>query len=1257
MKVKELHKTVNVAWSPPSQYPILLAAGTAAQQLDASFDTNASLDLYSLNLQQPGYDMELRTSVPSDQRFHKLVWSSDASNPAGIIVGGCDYGKIKIYSVAKMLTNDTNCLISSSVKHNGPVRAMDFNPFKPHLLATGATESEIYIWDLNNTAKPMTPGGKSTPDEDVQDIAWNKQVQHILASTFSQRCVIWDLKKNEAIIKLSDVNSKVRWKSVQWHPDVATQLCLASEDDQSPIIELWDLRFATSPLKTLHNHQRGVLSIAWNPHDSDLLLSCAKDNRILCWNPNSDAANGEVTCELAQTHQFNFDVSWCPRNPGLIVGTSADGLATVYSLLGGHNHASAETTNKIVDSFPGMDPFTQAPPIIKTESAAVLKKAPKWLKRPFGASFGFGGKLTIFENDPVDPNMPSNANRKAYISQVVTDPILIQRSNELEAALKNNLFGNFCQNKIDTAPDELKRKIWSCVNAYFGENVTHEILSLLGHNIDEMNNKLNQFVPRQEVEALTDGISKLNNNINGFDGSAAFDAIAEQEQRKSITPTKASKSVDTGYRISTSDDSEGLITQAILLGNIEAAVALCFENNRYADAIILSMAGGPDLLAKTQYRYFNEHSGALNSLINSVVSENWVDLVKNCDITSWKEALVGIFTHISPAERGALCDILGDRLAASENDNFKKEAQICYICSGNLNKAVESSDTGIQETVEFVMILKKALEFHTTHEVIIDGSTAAVLTRYAEMLASEGDLDAALNYLGNSQEPGIVMLRDRLYKALGHISMEPQRQNLSQNTGYAQPNIYAQNQALPKKSLPGSAQSTFAPIQQIPASVQPLHVPSWNTAPTKQPYGSQPYGTAASAPINQFTPAPPMSSQPADAYTNFGQQPMTPAVPPPPPAVNQNSGSLSGSRPSSVGPQSKSKYILDPSVKSGPTYGTTGYGQNQSIYSNPIQTQPFSSPGSFPAQTPYMPQQPQVMGNFGGYGTSPAQSTIYNSTESELQQRPMQPSMLNPNTIKPQSIYDPSALQQNVQPSQLAGYPNENQYQPEPQPSGWNDPPIMKSAKPQQKTQFQQQNPIQHPLRGTAPPQPEPTVYQQDSGFHQHSYQQDQQAMYNQFNQYNHNIPAQGVPGMPGVPQYNRPAEPPVQLAQIVRAPEPEKPKAPIPEEHRQLQTIFNELKDQCFEKAKNPQIKRKIDDVSKKLEVFYDCLREQKISPNTLQGLHQISNAIQTGDYPGGLAVHTQLVSGPDFSLIASFMPGIKVLLQVALQLGSYIR
>lgn len=57
------------------------------------------------------------------------------------------------------------------------------------------------------------------------------------------------------------------------------------------------------------------------------------------------------------------------------------------------------------------------------------------------------------------------------------------------------------------------------------------------------------------------------------------------------------------------------------------------------------------------------------------------------------------------------------------------------------------------------------------------------------------------------------------------------------------------------------------------------------------------------------------------------------------------------------------------------------------------------------------------------------------------------------------------------------------------------------------------------------------------------------------------------------------------------------------------------------------------------------------------MQALHQISQMIQNGNYTGGLDLHTQLVSGPDFSQIASFMPGIKVLLLSALQLSVYIR
>lgn len=47
--------------------------------------------------------------------------------------------------------------------------------FQSNLIASGATESEIFIWDLNNAKVPMSPGAKIQPSDDVTDLEWNKQ--------------------------------------------------------------------------------------------------------------------------------------------------------------------------------------------------------------------------------------------------------------------------------------------------------------------------------------------------------------------------------------------------------------------------------------------------------------------------------------------------------------------------------------------------------------------------------------------------------------------------------------------------------------------------------------------------------------------------------------------------------------------------------------------------------------------------------------------------------------------------------------------------------------------------------------------------------------------------------------------------------------------------------------------------------------------------------------------------------------------------
>ena len=47
-------------------------------------------------------------------------------------------------------------------------------------------------------------------------------------------------------------------------------------------------------IQILTGHEKGVLSLSWCKQDADLLLSSGKDNRALCWNPQTSEIIGEV---------------------------------------------------------------------------------------------------------------------------------------------------------------------------------------------------------------------------------------------------------------------------------------------------------------------------------------------------------------------------------------------------------------------------------------------------------------------------------------------------------------------------------------------------------------------------------------------------------------------------------------------------------------------------------------------------------------------------------------------------------------------------------------------------------------------------------------------------------------------------------------------------------------------------------------------------------------------------------------------------
>ncbi|KAM9742122.1 protein transport protein Sec31A isoform 6-T6 [Dama dama] len=1234
MKLKEVDRTAMQAWSPAQNHPIYLATGTSAQQLDATFSTSASLEIFELDLSDPSLDMKSCATFSSSHRYHKLIWGphkmDSKGNISGVLIAGGENGNIILYDPSKIITGDKEVVIAQNDKHTGPVRALDVNIFQTNLVASGANESEIYIWDLNNFATPMTPGAKTQPPEDISCIAWNRQVQHILASASpSGRATVWDLRKNEPIIKVSDHSNRMHCSGLAWHPDIATQMVLASEDDRLPVVQMWDLRFASSPLRVLENHARGILAIAWSMADPELLLSCGKDAKILCSNPNT----GEVLYELPTNTQWCFDIQWCPRNPAVLSAASFDGRISIYSIMGGSTDGLRQKqVDKLSSSFGNLDPFGTGQPLPPlqipqqtTPHSIVLplKKPPKWIRRPVGASFSFGGKLVTFANVRTQPQPgaePQPQQHHVFVSQVVTEKEFLCRSDQLQQAVQSQGFVSYCQRKIDASQTEFEKHVWSFLKVNFEDDSRGKYLELLGYRKEDLGRKIALALNKVDGPDVALKDSDQVAQGDGEESPAAEEQllgelIKEEKQESEFLPAAGET-----FNISISGDIDGLITQALLTGNFESAVDLCLHDNRMADAIILAIAGGQELLARTQKKYFAKSQSKITRLITAVVMRNWKEIVESCDLKNWREALAAVLTYAKPDEFSALCDLLGTRLESEGDSLLQTQACLCYICAGNVEKLVAcwtkaqdgSSPLSLQDLIEKVVILRKAVQLTQA----MDANTVGVLlaekmSQYANLLAAQGSIAAALAFLPEStNQPNIVQLRDRLCRAQGdpvpgqqESSRTPyERHQVSKGrpgpvTGHAQmPRAPAQqyyphgeNPPPPGFVMHGNVSPNVA-AAQLPTSPGHMHtqVPPYPQPQPYQPAQQYSFGTGGSA---MYRPQQPVAPSASNAYPN------TPYIPSAPSYSGQSQ--LFPAQHQAAPPTSSPAASFPPPPSSGASFQHGG-------------------PGAPPTSSAYaLPP--------GTTGTLPAASELPASQRTENQSMQDQASILE----GPQNGWnDPPALNRGPKKKKMP----ENFTPPVPITS-----PIMNPLGDPQSQMLQQQPSAPGPLSSQASfPQPHLAGGQPFRGIQQPLSQPGMPPSFSKPN----------IEGAPGAPIGNT-------MQHVQSLPTEKITKKPIPDEHLILKTTFEDLIQRCLSSATDPQTKRKLDDASKRLEFLYDKLREQTLSPTIINGLHNIARSIETRNYSEGLTIHTHIVSTSNFSETSAFMPVLKVVLTQANKLG----
>ncbi|ONM60299.1 Protein transport protein SEC31 homolog B [Zea mays] len=457
-----------------------------------------------------------------------------------------------------------------------------------------------------------------------------------------------------------------------------------------------------------------------------------------------------------------------------------------------------------------------------------------------------------------------------------------------------------------------------------------------------------------DAQFLTDNGDDFFNNPQPSEASLAEDLVStngqqtEQEMSGDVVPSDPS--IDKS------------IQHALVVGDYKGAVNQCLSANRIADALVIAHAGGSALWESTRNHYLKNSISPYLKVVSAMVGNDLMSFVSTWPLSSWKETLALLCTFAQKEEWHVLCDTLASRLL---NIGDTLAATLCYICAGNIDKAVEiwsrtlKSEDGGKIYVDLLQDLMEktiTLALATGHKRF-SSSLSKLVENYAELLASQGLLKTAMEYLkllGSDEHSNeLAILRDRI--ACSMEENDNARSYVSEST--ATPSLYGTNQSY---TAPDHSQNVY---QQVP---QPYNVPSntYSEAYPQQPTGAYGYNNTyqPQQPTHMFVPpSAPASSQqqPGPSPVPVPQQTVK-AFTPANPAGLKNPGQYQ--QPNTLGSQlytgtANQQYPSGPSA-SYPSGPPTTFHQPVS----PVQYQPVAPPvSSFGPSAPVPATVPNQM--------------------------------------------------------------------------------------------------------------------------------------------------------------------------------------------------------------------------------------------------------------------------------------------------------
>ena len=669
-----------------------------------------------------------------------------------------------------------------------------------------------------------------------------------------------------------------------------------------------------------------MLSLAWCEHDPDLLLSSGKDNRNICWNPQTGTPYGEFPVVT----NWTFQTRWNPHNPNFFATASFDGKISVQTL----QNTKTDDAQAIADqnkALDGEDFFAKAqtqPQVSKFS----LPKPPRWLERPCGASFGFGGRVVSF-----GASEKGSRSSKVKITPFEVDESVGNATESFENALKEGDLRSLCEARAASASSEEEKAEWKVMQALLSDNPRKGLVEYLGFqdSADEAADSLSKLgLDKKDDEETSELTEKPKSNAKKHKRlQSMFDANPDGDNFLSELAASKGAQTNNPFQIFNGSESEAeqKITRALLLGEFEKALDVALQEDRLSDAFMIAICGGQKCIEKAQEYYFSKQAGGPNymRLLASIVGKNLWDVVHNADLSNWKEVMAALCTFADQKEFPDLCDALGDRLEEQvRNTNDKaarKDASFCFLAGSKLEKVVaiwveelrENEQRGIetdadnstfsihvralQGLIEKVTIFRQVTKFQDTERTKDSdwrlGTLYEKYIEYADVVATHGRLQVAQKYLDLVPEkhPEAEVARNRIKLAMRQAPQKAQAAATARTGGFkplpTQPSLYQPQQtftpAAPAVPAPNAYISPIHAAAPQPP-VNPYGPPAAAPSQPANPYASIPAGGAGYQPNAGYQPTQGMRPPAYAPSTPFGGPAAPAGVPPPPRAGTQS---------------------------------------------------------------------------------------------------------------------------------------------------------------------------------------------------------------------------------------------------------------------------------------------------------------------------------------------------------------------------------